>query len=362
MERGLQAIWTLSKTSTIERVPGFAGDGQAAPIFRDGFGSRFLSFDPEGGEAGDPIEVLAFERALVDTPEFGATLGGRVARLANARHTLFARVRRLDRPTPDSLLLVSDRVPGWRLASVLDVAHGQKLTFDISAVLSLLRQLMPAVALFARHQKDLAVGTIGPERLVLTPQGRLVLAEYVLGEAVDKLALTRERLWKTYRVPVVATADPPRTSPRSDVLGIGIVVLSLLMGRRLREEEYPDGLGDLLRLAVESSGGSPRVLSDGLSDWLGRALQLDSRTAFASPHEAQVGFEEMLASERGYVTSPALLESFITRFQALAGPPAEPKKAVARAVAPGPVVMRAPEPEPEPEPEVEIELEAEYRA
>ena len=335
----------LSKTSTMDRVPGFAG---AAPIFRDGFGSRYLIFDSDGGEAGDPVEVLAFEQTLVDTPDFGATLGSRVARLANARHTLFARVRRLDRPTPDSLLLVSDRVAGWRLAHVLDLAHGQKLTFDISAVLSLLRQLIPAVALFARHQKDLAIGTIGPERLILTPQGRLVLAEYVLGEAVDKLTLTRERLWKQYRVPVAEVAGVPHNSPRSDVLGIGIVVLSLLMGRRLREDEYPDGLGDLLQMSVESSGGSARALSEGLMDWLGRALQLDPRTAFASPHEAQVGFEEMLASERGYVTSPALLEAFITRFQALAGAPAEPKKPVARAPEPPPAAVRKPEPTPEP--------------
>jgi hypothetical protein len=346
----------LSKTVTVDRVRESPGVAKNTPVFRDGFGSRSLTFEFDGGEAGDPIEVLAFDQALVDNADFGATLGSRVARLANARqHTLFARVRRLDRPTPDSLILVSDRVPGWRLADVLDRAHGEKLTIDISAVLSLLRQLIPAVALFARHQKDLAIGAIGPERLILTPQGRLVLAEYVLGDAVDKLGLTRERLWKAYRVPVAAIAGAPPNSPRSDVLGIGIVVLSLLMGRRLRDDEYPDGLGDLLRLSSESSGGNARPLSDGLSDWLGRALQLDEGTAFASPHDAQVGFEEMLASERGYVTSPILLDGFIARFQRLAGPPPQPSKPVARTPLPQPVALHVAEPEPEPEPDPEQE-------
>lgn len=281
------------------------------PVFVDGFGVRYHTVDPESADPNDPVEVLAFDRALVDTPEFTETLGVRVARLSSIRHTLFARVRRLDRPAENSLLLVSDRVPGWRVADVLDIMEREGLGLDISAVLSLMRQLIPTVSLFARHQRELAVGTIGPEHLILTPQGRLVVAEYVLGSALERLPLSREELWRKYRV--TATSGAAKIWPRSDALSIGIVVLSLLYGRRLRDDEFPEGLGDLVEDAEETSGGIVRPLSPKFSGWLGRALQVDARTGFQSPQEAQVGFEEMLASERSYVTTPALLETFIAR-------------------------------------------------
>jgi hypothetical protein len=318
------------------------------PVFVDGFGVRYHTVDPESADADDPVEVLAFDRSLVDTPEFAPTLGVRVARLASVRHTLFARVRRLDRPAENSLLLVSDRVPGWRLADVLDVAERERLTFDISAVISLLRQLIPTVSLFARHQRELAVGTIGPEHLILTPQGRLVVAEYVLGSALEKLPLSREELWQRYRV--TATGGATKIWPRSDALGIGVVVLSLLYGRRLRQDEFPGALEELVENAQESSGSIVRPLAPRLSGWLGRALQLEPRTGFQSPQDAQVAFEEMLASERAYVTTPALLEAFITRFMEVIEPkpkpapaPPPPEPPVQRAAPPPPVESDEPD-------------------
>jgi hypothetical protein len=230
----------------------------------------------------------------------------------------------MDRPSPTSVFLVSDHVSGWRLSHVLERAERDGLTLDISAVLSLLRQLIPAVALFARHQRDLAVGTIAPERLILTPQGRLLITEYALGEALEKLALTREYLWRHYRVAVASIPGEPREGPRSDVLGIGLVALALLFGRRLRDDDFPEGLESLLENATESSGGTRRPIASRLANWLARALQLDPATALSTPQDAQVAFEEMLAAERGYVTTPLLLDEFIKKFGRTAGPPAEP--------------------------------------
>ncbi len=68
------------------------------------------------------------------------------------------------------------------------------IPIDISAVLSLLRQLIPSVAVFVRHQKEVGIGIIGPERLILTPKGQLVLTEFTLGESLDKLSLPREQV------------------------------------------------------------------------------------------------------------------------------------------------------------------------
>src|SRR5687767_8143779 len=125
----------------MDRPPAPPDGAGSPPVFEDGFGPRWLTFDPE---SADPVEVLSFDPALADATDFAATLGVRAARLASARHTFYAHVRRLDRPSEHALQLVSDHVPGWRLAQVLDIAERDKLTIDISAVLSLLRQLIPA--------------------------------------------------------------------------------------------------------------------------------------------------------------------------------------------------------------------------
>ena len=302
-------------------VPTLSEALTSPPVFTDGFGERYLAFDPD---TDDPIEILAFNPTLAEAPDFAATVGGRVARVASARHALFVRVRRMDRPAANSVLLISDRVSGWRLSDVLQRAAENGFGLDISAAISLLRQLIPSVALFARHQRDLAVGTIAPERLLLTPQGRLVITEYVLGEALEKLALTREFLWARYRVAVASIPGEPREGPRSDVLGIGLVALQLLLSRRLQDDEFPSGLPTLLETATEVHGNVRKPLSPSLKDWLARTLQVDEPNALATPQEAQIAFEEMLAAERGYVTTPVLLDEFIKRYARLAGPPVEP--------------------------------------
>jgi hypothetical protein len=320
-------------------------------IFQDGFGSRRLDYDPETGE---PIEILAFAPEFVASAEFASAVGERVARLSRVRHTLYARVRRLDRPSADWLLLESDRVNGWRLAEILE----EPTTLDISAVLALIRQLIPAVALFSRHQRDATIGTIGPERLILTPQGRLVLAEYAVAPGLEKLRYSREKLWRNYRVAVPANADASRIPPSADVFGMGVVAVSLLLGRLLTDDEFLKSLDRIAESLTETSAGNTRQLSAGFRIWISRALQCDESTAFKTTQEAQVGFEEMLAKERGYVTTPAQLELFITRYEKLAGaPPALAPRPVSQPSAPvaaaapvvaAPAPAAAPEPPPEP--------------
>lgn len=317
-------------------------------IFQDGFGTRWVGVD---AESGDPVEILAFGSEFVETPEFAAAVGERVARLARVRHTLYARARRLDRPSEDALLLYSDRVAGWRLSDALRVAEREKLTLDISAILALMRQLIPAIALFSRHQRDAAIGSIATERLILTPQGRLVVAEYVMSPGLEKMQLSRERLWRDLRVALPHTASPSRIPPSADAVGMGLVALSLVIGRPLKEDEYLVALGDLVETATETSGESTRPLSAAFSNWISRALQFDDRPGFQSPQEAQVAFEEMLAKERGYVTTPAQLDLFVARLERIAGPPMEaappppiPVTPPAQVAVTSSVVAPAPEP------------------
>jgi hypothetical protein len=286
------------------------------------------------------VEVLSFTATLAAVPEFAAATGERVARLARVRHTMYARVRKIERPAPDVLLLYSDHVPGWRLSNVLTDVARERWTLDISTVLGLLRQLLPAVALFSRHQREAAIGTIGPERLILTPQGRLVLAEYVLAPGLEKAQFSRDRLWREFRVAMPPTASLSRVPPKADVVGIGIVALSLLLGRLLEDDEYLVSLGDLFDAVTETANGTTTPLSETFRTWLARALQFDAQASFQTTQEAQVAFEEMLAKERSYVTSAAQLNQFVANYERLAGGPSTAAAVAPRSAADGPTAGR----------------------
>ena len=297
-------------------------------MFQDGFGTRSFSVD---AETSDPLEVLSFAPALAAAPGFGEAVGERVARLARVRHAMYARVRKIERPSADALLLYSDRVSGWRLSEVLAVLERERWTLEISAVLALLRQLIPAVALFSRHQRDAAIGIIGPERLVLTPQGRLVIAEYAIAPGLEKLQYSRERLWRDFRVAVPATSSPSRLPPSADVVGLGVVALSLLIGRPMRQDEYLVSLGELVESVREINGGKARKLSGVFATWLAKALQFNEHASLQSTQEAQIAFEEMLAKERSYVTTPGQLDRFLAKFESLVGPPSSKGTGIAAA-------------------------------
>lgn len=318
-----------------------------APLFSDGVGDRVVSTDPT---TGDLVQVLRINPALTAVPSFEFALRERVARLANFRHVYFARVRRVDRSPgyPTALSLVSDHVEGTRLSEILRVAEERNLHLDINAALCLIRQLVPAVALLHENARDAAHGLIGPERLIVTPQGRLVIAEHVCGAAIEQMQYGRERLWHELRVAMPPSAGIPRSDQRADVTGIGVVALSLILGRLLKGDEFPRGITDLLNAARERTAlGEEQPLSAPLRSWLARALQVDVRRAFASAPEALAAFDELTADGSMYVAAPVALETFLSRYisAVLGPPPAAPQM-------PRPIVAAGPSTVPEEAPEV----------
>ncbi|HWI18511.1 MAG TPA: hypothetical protein VNT81_12240, partial [Vicinamibacterales bacterium] len=214
-----------------------------APAAHDGFGRRTIGID---SETGDEVELLDLSAELVEHSGFVAALGERVARFASVRHASYVHVRRLDRPSADRLELVSEHTPGWRLSELLTESHAAGIPLDISMVIGVMRQLLPAVALYSRHNRDAAIGTLAVERLILTPQGRLVIAEHAFGPALEKLNLGREKLWRELRVAMPASAGLPRSNQRADAHAIGVIAVSLLVGRPLTLEEFPSQLPSLV--------------------------------------------------------------------------------------------------------------------
>jgi hypothetical protein len=303
-------------------------------VFRDGLGERRQVIDPTGS---DTLELLCLKSELAAVPSFEFALRERVSRFANFRHPAFGRVRSVERLSDRdaALAVVSDYTPGVRLSDMLVTAEERRLGLDINVALCLIRQLVPAVAALHEHTRDGAHGAIGPERLVVTPDARLVIVEYVLGAALEQLRFAQERYWSQLRIPLPKSATLSRFDQRADVAQVGIVALSLILGRALREDEFPSRIGDVVAStwAVSARGGF-EPLPPGLRGWLGRALQLDPRNGFASAIEAQAELEKVLG-ESDQLAATASLESFLTRYHA-AGAAAPAVSPASARPAPGP--------------------------
>lgn len=316
-----------------------ANDHPEAPLFSDGLGERVVAAD---GATGELLQILRLRPALTAVPSFEFALRERVARLANFRHACYVRVRRVDRTMVplSSLAIVSDHLEGTRLSDILRVAHERHLQVDINAALCLIRQLVPAVAVLHENARDVAHGLIAPERLVVTPNARLVIIEHVLGAAIEQLQYGRDRLWQDFRIAMPPSAGLPRFDHRADVTGIGLVAIALILGRPLDADEYPHHIPALLDEARERSAlGDEQPLSPPLRTWLARALQVDVRRAFASAPEAMTALEELVSDDSMYVAAPVALETFLSRYSASLLEPAPSAEPV---IAPRPTPVVAP--------------------
>ena len=290
-------------------------DRADAPLFVDGLGERRVAADATTGEL---LQVLRIRSELTAVPSLEFALRERTARLMNFRHAYYARVRRIDRAPGGGLAIVSDHVEGTRLSDLLRVSYQRGLQLNTNAAVCLIRQLVHAIALLHENVRDASHGLVAPERLVVTPHARLVVVEHVVGSAIEQLQFGRERLWQEFRLAIPSSAGAARFDHRSDVNGIGITALSLILGRPIASEEFPHAIAQLLMQARERSPmGEERPLSNGFRNWLGRTLQLDVRRAFASAPEALAALEETLASDSSYASAPVALETFLAQYTAV---------------------------------------------
>jgi hypothetical protein len=279
--------------------------------FEDGLGERRYAI----GALNEPLEVLKLSSVLGSVSSFDFALRERGARLSGFRHDAYARVRaiELDRRT-SALVITSDYTQGIRLSTILADAHKRSIPIEINAVRCIVRQLVSAAAALQESAPDVANGAIALERLIITPSGRLVIAEYVLGAALEQLAYSRARYWRELGIALPAVLGPPLFDARADVTQIGVITLSLILGRPLAVDEYPERLSELIENAtLRSVMGSLEPLPTALRDWLLQALQLDQWESFGSPADAQALLDEAFGNENA-VAELGALQIFLTRY------------------------------------------------
>lgn len=293
-----------------------------AVTFEDGLGQRFRVADP-AGDAG--LEILTLRPSFATVPSFEFALRERAGRLASFRHAYYTRVRSVERTSgvDPQLRVISEAGQGVRLSDLLAGAQSRRVPIDINAALCVIRQLVPAVAMLHESARDVAHGALAPERLLVSSQARLLIVEYVLGAALEQLRYTRERYWTELRIPLPPSSLSPRFDHRCDVTQIGVVALSLILGRPLRQEEFPDRIADVVAStwAVSPRGGF-EPLPPGLRGWLARALQIDPQRSFQSAVDARAELDTVLGDSE-LVAAPASLEAFLTRYHASEAPTAD---------------------------------------
>lgn len=280
--------------------------------FEDGFGARVSDADPASGERLERLYVSDTFKTVVEQ------LRERTGRLTNLRHIRFVRLRSIERERDHDkrLYVLADATPGIRLARVLHLTQLMGLTVDVDTVIHVLRELLPALALL-HDSRSVTHGAVGPERLLVTDKGRVVVGDHMFGSALDKLRLSRARLWQDLRVPMPPAAGVPRFDKRSDVSQVGMVALSMLLGRPLRDEEFPTRIPSLLDSLTETHrSGHTERLSKELRAWLERALPIDARKPFLATKEAQTSLEDVVAGRKAYSPSSAALKAFVAKFLA----------------------------------------------
>lgn len=250
------------------------------PGLSDEIGERLLILDDQNAPA---LELLRFRRALT-TPGFEVALRRRVERLRQFRHPAFARTPAVEYLGQDRCLaLLSSYTPGRRLSEVL--AHAQ----DPALSVSLIGQLTPALDALNDYSDGIGHGALTASRILIAPEGQLIVVEHVLGSALERLHLTATAMHRDLGIPVPSTeAGYARLDGPTDCYQLALIAVSMLLGRRLRTHEYSDPAAALNAALPASASAEPIVA---LRTWLERALQINGR-GFLSSGEASKALRE----------------------------------------------------------------------
>jgi hypothetical protein len=294
------------------------------PGLSDAIGDRLLMFD---NSTSSSLELLRFKPELSKVEGFEQALRQRVEELATFMHPSVAKVRAVEMlGEDDGLALISNHTVGRRLSEILQDAQGPQFATE------LVSQLVPVLAALQEQGQGMAHGLLTPERVIVTPEGRLVLSEHVLATAIDALHLSPEKLREQFGV-VMPSGGSSLDDPRADIVQLGYLALSLLVGRQVRSlEAAREIVGLLNRQSLGNGRETPRYLHR----WLVRALQMDG-SSFESANDAERALTDWPESERA-AEDPLPRELPTSRLEA--------RPAVPRTMAANVPVPEAPRPAP----------------
>jgi hypothetical protein len=265
-------------------------------------------------ETGGMLEYLHLR------PELGAfdrAIRERIEHAAAFEDERFAHARSVERdPRTGAVVIVSEFVAGNRLSDLLDgVDDGSEggAAPGIDAALGFLLEVLPALAAL-NTATGLTHGAVGPGRIVVTATGQVILLDWMYAQALERLRLNRDRLWRELGLATPVSAGAGRFDGGADVGQAALTAVMIVMGRLLRVDEYPYGLTALVSEVVDIAQirGSARFAT-GLQRFLHRALPLPGSRPFLSADEAGAVLRQ-LAREIGVTSCRTALASFVSEF------------------------------------------------
>jgi hypothetical protein len=246
------------------------------PALTEGLGDRLLLFD---NSTASSLEMLRFKPEFCKIPQFEEALRQRVETLASFKHSSIAEIRSVELlGDDDGLALVSNHVIGRRLSEIQSAAQGPEFATELVA------QLVPVLAALQEQGDGVAHGLLTAERVMVTSEGRLVLTEHVLGPALEALHLSPEQLREEFGL-MVRPGSARIDDPRADVIQLGFLAVTLLVGQRLRSL---DAAREVVSRLNSRTADSPCEAPAFLSQWLRRALDVEG-TPFVSANDAERG-------------------------------------------------------------------------
>jgi hypothetical protein len=252
----------------------------------DGLGDRLLMFD---NTSAPSWEILRFKPWLGRDARFEAAVRQRVDKLSSFRHPAFPAVRPItELGQEEGLAVVSTHVAG------VSLVEGLKKPRSATFAVRLLRQLVPALAAFQQHAPGMSHGALTLDRLVLTAEGRLMIREHMVGSALESLELPLATLWAEFGILVPAswTSARPMLDERCDVFHVGVIVLSLMIGRSLGPDDYPDKIAEMLDQIEDRSIWHEPETFRSVRRWVERALQIGD-DVFATAREASAAVADL---------------------------------------------------------------------
>jgi PEGA domain len=290
----------------------------SASGYSDGFGRRLLAFEREDGAVFERLylrpQFSIYERFLRET----------FTRLAAHGDSRIVAPRSIERdPESAEFIAVSPFVGGERLSDLLDAAaeraRDDEAVPGIDVALGFLLDALPALEAL-RAATGISHGAIAPSRCVFTPDGRVVLTECGFAAVLQRLNLSRERLWREFSVAIPSMAGPARFDEAADVSQAALMAVMLIVGRPMSTADAVDVLPDWLAEVVEIAQIRGSVsFAVNLQRFLQRALPLPGRRPYQAI-DAALHDVRQLATTIGADLCRAALVRFVQQASGAATP------------------------------------------
>lgn len=253
-----------------------------------GLGLRAVGSDATSGAL---LDVLRVTRDLGDPGRIEPLLRARAERFATSALTGLAPVVRIGHAEDGRLEVWSRRAEGLRLSAVLEWTEASGVATPLEAALTVGDRLLGALASLQLADSGTGAsghGAIAVDQVVIDEDGALTLTDHAFGDVLSQAQLTRDHLWRRFRIAMPPAAGLARFDHRVDVTQAAVVICALLLGRVPRTEEYPRDLTALVAEAVRRScADAPREDWERLGAWLRAATELEPRSAFRSAAAAR---------------------------------------------------------------------------